>query len=172
MGNEQTWIEIRVIARIFRQFRSLGPYLAIELFLHGGSIVALLLWTYRNRVAARKTAVRMYAKTLPARCRVASQRGGSALAAPTRTAALHRPVNVDFETTRDLVAVRGAAASKVGGFAPVGGHGNAPSKVGRFAPVGGHGNAILWQGARYEDQEEFHPVPAPVRQLASAGCGH
>ena len=30
--------------------RSLGPYLAIELLLPGGSLVALLLWLYRNSV--------------------------------------------------------------------------------------------------------------------------
>ena len=37
---------------ILRPFRAIGPYLAIALFLPGGSIVALLLWTYRRRVAA------------------------------------------------------------------------------------------------------------------------
>jgi hypothetical protein len=36
---------------ILRRFRSLGPYLAIELILPGGSIVALALWTYRHRLA-------------------------------------------------------------------------------------------------------------------------
>jgi hypothetical protein len=50
---------MRAVARIISQFRSLGPYLAIELVLPGGSIVALLLWTYRNRVAARQTAARI-----------------------------------------------------------------------------------------------------------------
>jgi len=35
-----------------RQLRSLGPYLAVGLFLPGGSIVALLLWTYRRRTPA------------------------------------------------------------------------------------------------------------------------
>ncbi len=52
---------------MFRQFRSLGPYLAIELFLPGGSIMALLLWTYRHRSAARQTATRIE-RTPPARC--------------------------------------------------------------------------------------------------------
>jgi hypothetical protein len=41
---------------ILRGVRSLGPYLAIELFLPGGSIVALLLWTYRHRTAAQASA--------------------------------------------------------------------------------------------------------------------
>jgi uncharacterized membrane protein len=43
---------MRTAAWIFRPFRAIGPYLAIELFLPGGSIVALLLWTYRRRLAA------------------------------------------------------------------------------------------------------------------------
>ena len=47
---------MRAIEWIVRQVRSLGPYLAIELFLPGGSIVALLLWTYRHRPVARPTA--------------------------------------------------------------------------------------------------------------------
>ena len=38
---------------ILRQLRSLSPYLAVELLLPGGSIVALLLWTYRRRTANR-----------------------------------------------------------------------------------------------------------------------
>jgi hypothetical protein len=47
------------VEQIFRQLRSLGPYLAIELILPGGSIVALLLWTLRNRPAARLVAARI-----------------------------------------------------------------------------------------------------------------
>jgi len=46
---------MRALEWIFRQFRSLGPYLVIELILPGGSIMALLLWTYRRRLAARQT---------------------------------------------------------------------------------------------------------------------
>ena len=42
---------MRAVEQIFRQFRSLGPYLVIELILPGGSIVALLLWIYRHRLA-------------------------------------------------------------------------------------------------------------------------
>jgi hypothetical protein len=44
---------------MLRQFRSLGPYLAIELILPDGSIGALLLWTYRHRAAARQTLTRI-----------------------------------------------------------------------------------------------------------------
>ena len=47
---------MRAVEQVFRQVRSLGPYLAIELILPGGSIVALLLWTFRNRPAARQIA--------------------------------------------------------------------------------------------------------------------
>ena len=36
---------------IVEQFRTLGPYLAVELILPGGSLLALLLWLYRHRVA-------------------------------------------------------------------------------------------------------------------------
>ena len=50
---------MRAIEQLLRQFRSLGPYLAIELILPGGSIVALVLWTYRHRLAARQTATRI-----------------------------------------------------------------------------------------------------------------
>ena len=49
---------MRAVERILRQFRSLGPYLAIELILPGGSIVALLLWTCRHRLAAFSSAWR------------------------------------------------------------------------------------------------------------------
>jgi hypothetical protein len=54
--NKQWWIDMRVVEWILGQFRSLGPYLAVELILPGGSIVALLLWAYRHRLAARQTA--------------------------------------------------------------------------------------------------------------------
>jgi hypothetical protein len=50
---------MRAIEQIFRQARSLGPYLAIEMILPGGSIVALLLWSFRNRPAAREMAARI-----------------------------------------------------------------------------------------------------------------
>jgi len=38
------------LSRLAGQIRALGPYLAIELVLPGGSLIALLLWLYhRNR---------------------------------------------------------------------------------------------------------------------------
>ena len=52
---------MRAVEQVFRQLRSLGPYLAIELILPGGSIVALLLWTFRNRPEAREVAGRLAA---------------------------------------------------------------------------------------------------------------
>lgn len=37
-------------SRLVGQLRAFGPYLAIELVLPGGSLIALLLWLYqRNR---------------------------------------------------------------------------------------------------------------------------
>ena len=39
---------------IVEQFRTLGPYFAIELILPGGSLLALLLWAYRHRSALRQ----------------------------------------------------------------------------------------------------------------------
>jgi hypothetical protein len=50
---------MKAVEQVFRQARSLGPYLAIELILPGGSIVALLLWSFRNRPAARQIAARV-----------------------------------------------------------------------------------------------------------------
>jgi len=37
------------IVWIVGQLRNLGPYLAVELILPGGSLLALLLWLYRHR---------------------------------------------------------------------------------------------------------------------------
>ena len=54
--NKQKGIDMKAVEWILRQLRSLGPYLAIELLLPGGSIVALLLWTYRHRAAHRTAA--------------------------------------------------------------------------------------------------------------------
>jgi hypothetical protein len=62
------------IARVMRSIRSLGPYLAIELIMPGGSIIALALWTYRRRRAARgslnaaSTAVVSVLRRAPLRC--------------------------------------------------------------------------------------------------------
>ena len=43
---KSSWIEWMV-----GQLRGLGPYLAVELILPGGSLLALLLWVYRHRLA-------------------------------------------------------------------------------------------------------------------------
>jgi len=42
---------IAVVKSAARLLRRLGPYAAIELLLPGGSLLALLLWLYRARVA-------------------------------------------------------------------------------------------------------------------------
>ena len=39
---------------VVEQFRALGPYLAVELILPGGSLLALLLWLYRRRSARQR----------------------------------------------------------------------------------------------------------------------
>lgn len=39
---------------VVEQFRTLGPYFAIELILPGGSVLALLLWLYRHRATLRQ----------------------------------------------------------------------------------------------------------------------
>jgi hypothetical protein len=46
---KSSWIEW-----IVGQLRSLGPYLAVELILPGGSLLALLLWLYRHRLALHR----------------------------------------------------------------------------------------------------------------------
>jgi hypothetical protein len=41
---------VKPLARkLFAAGRTFGPYLAIELVMPGGSLLALLLWLYRNR---------------------------------------------------------------------------------------------------------------------------
>lgn len=59
--NDSSWRrwprKLRAAAtRTARSLRGLGPYVAIELLLPGGSIIALALWVYRRRLAARATA--------------------------------------------------------------------------------------------------------------------
>lgn len=78
MNNEMTFPAQRTlqaaITRIMTSIRSLGPYLAIELIMPGGSIIALVLWTYRNPRAARgslnkaSTAVVSLLRRVPLRC--------------------------------------------------------------------------------------------------------
>jgi hypothetical protein len=45
-----------LIAKIIALGRAIGPYVAIEILLPGGSLIALLLWLYR--VKQRRTAPR------------------------------------------------------------------------------------------------------------------
>lgn len=62
------------VARAVRSLRSLGPYVAIEVLLPGGSIIALALWIYRRRRArldpagTASTAVVPAARSAPLRC--------------------------------------------------------------------------------------------------------
>jgi hypothetical protein len=54
------------IARAVGSIRSVGPYVAIELLLPGGSIIALALWTYRRRRATRGSASTVSTAAVPA----------------------------------------------------------------------------------------------------------
>ena len=51
--NLRFWIDMTTVEWILGKFRSLGPYMAVALFLPGGSIIALVLWAYRHRFSAR-----------------------------------------------------------------------------------------------------------------------
>jgi hypothetical protein len=42
--------------RMFSAMRAMGPYVAIELIVPGGTLLSLLLWYTRNRRAARALA--------------------------------------------------------------------------------------------------------------------
>jgi hypothetical protein len=44
--------------RLIEAGRSLGPYLAIELLLPGGSLIALLVWLYRTYARAPNSQAR------------------------------------------------------------------------------------------------------------------
>lgn len=44
------------IRAIWGVFRALAPYAAIELILPGGTLLAILCWLYRRRVASRAKA--------------------------------------------------------------------------------------------------------------------
>ena len=47
MGLQETKLST-LIAKIIAGGRAIGPYLALELLLPGGSLFALLLWIYRS----------------------------------------------------------------------------------------------------------------------------
>lgn len=50
------------IANIITCIRRAGPYLAIELILPGGSMIALILWLLRNRAAVRRSLARVVSR--------------------------------------------------------------------------------------------------------------
>lgn len=54
------------VARVQHWLRSLGPYVAIELLLPGGTIVALALWAYRQRRGASGKTITASAEAAPA----------------------------------------------------------------------------------------------------------
>ena len=65
------------VARVRHWMRSLGPYVAIELILPGGTIIALALWAYRQRRAASR-------KTLPSNIGAAAAQPRTPLGCVTR----------------------------------------------------------------------------------------
>lgn len=69
------------IAKILGCLRHAGPYLAIELILPGGSVIALLLWLLRNRATARRALARV-------RCRGADASQLVAVLGPSTAATL------------------------------------------------------------------------------------
>jgi hypothetical protein len=144
--NEQRRIAMRMTERIFGQFRSLGPYLAVELILPGGSIVALLLWTYRNRFAARRAAARIANASF---AWLSSSTAGLLGAGSPKAQSGAVSLNVELKNTPECFSMRGDTTIEAA---------NSP-----IAP-------ILWQGARNEDREGFQTVSAPGPRL-SACCG-
>ncbi len=72
-----------LFARIIGFGRAIGPYLAIEMLLPGGSLIALLLWAYRVHNSAKAHATHTV-DTTP-RPRIACTRGSRWLAMPVRT---------------------------------------------------------------------------------------
>ncbi len=57
VNDSRGWTALRALrgafARMVASIRSLGPYVAIEVLLPGGSIIALALWVYRRWRRAR-----------------------------------------------------------------------------------------------------------------------
>lgn len=71
-GSWRRWpVALRgTVARVQQWVRSLGPYVAIELLLPGGTIIALALWAYRRRRAGRGSASAPSTAVVPAECGV------------------------------------------------------------------------------------------------------
>ncbi len=57
------------VARIQHWLGSLGPYVAIELILPGGTIIALALWAFRRRRAALDRKISTSTEVAPAKLR-------------------------------------------------------------------------------------------------------
>jgi hypothetical protein len=49
-------------AKILAHIRRVAPYLAVELILPGGSIIALTLWVIRNRASVQRNLRRMVSR--------------------------------------------------------------------------------------------------------------
>ena len=57
------------VTRVQHWMRALGPYVAIELLLPGGTLIALALWTYRRLRAGRISPVASATAVVPAQRR-------------------------------------------------------------------------------------------------------
>jgi hypothetical protein len=50
------------IVKIIAGIRRVAPYLAVELILPGGSLIALILWLLRNRSPLRQSLARIHSR--------------------------------------------------------------------------------------------------------------
>ncbi|MGH8181102.1 MAG: hypothetical protein ACRETR_09010 [Steroidobacteraceae bacterium] len=66
------------IPRVIAGIRRVAPYLAIELILPGGSLVALTLWLLKNRPALRQRLARLHSRARTALQLVAIPRPSTA----------------------------------------------------------------------------------------------
>ena len=66
------------IANIIACIRSAAPYLAIELILPGGSLIALILWISKNRGVLKQRLARIRVRALTATQLVAAFRPAAA----------------------------------------------------------------------------------------------
>jgi len=110
---------IRAVDSVLHQVRSLGPYLAIELLLPGGSIVALLLWVYRHRgssvqrVETVPSFVRQPSARLPAKMSLDRRARSLLLVVRSKAARLLRLVRSDRGRTGGQDWTRASSDSRI-----------------------------------------------------------
>jgi hypothetical protein len=119
-----TWRDARVLAlrnwggyaaAVIVRFKALAPYALIELILPGGSVMALLLWLYRQRkngVGFRQFPLRLLSFLRladPLRSNAISVDGGLRCAAGAESSVLLDEANVSYRT----IVVAGSAPNVV-----------------------------------------------------------